>query len=53
VHGIVEPDVTQANFISGLHYGYGGEIGSDETEGRQADMGRRDRKKPGPPAPAP
>jgi hypothetical protein len=31
-HGIVEPDATQGNFIFGSHYGYGGEIGSDETE---------------------
>ncbi len=32
VHGIVEPDAAQGKFIFALHYGYGGEIGSDETE---------------------
>jgi hypothetical protein len=30
--GIDEPDATQGDFICGSHYGYGGEIGSDETE---------------------
>jgi hypothetical protein len=32
VHGTVELDATQGDFIFGSHYGYGGEIGSDETE---------------------